>query len=358
MKRRYLSLLMLVPIIFGSACQTKTSSTPVEPPSPSPIIIGELPVSSPAPAGNDYHPENRGWVSIWADEFDGSVLDRAKWEVEESCWGGGNDERQCYTDRHENIEVVNGLLRLKAYPETYTGTEFPQGWPESRGGQITQQYTSGKVRTRALADWTYGRFSARIKLPSGQGTWPAFWMLPSDNVYGEWAASGEIDIMEAVNLGASCVECEGNFGENRSSGALHYGDEWPNNTFQFNHNTLQGGGDAKDQYHVFSVEWGEGQINWFVDDVLFFTLAADQWNSANVGRGINPNAPFDQDFYLMFNLAVGGGLSEDNNEKNFDPASFPSEMLIDWVRAYQCGADLKTGTACIDSGAHSYVPAE
>jgi len=313
---------------------------------PSPAV--KLPVPPAAPNGPDFLPAGKGWVSVWADEFDGTELDRTKWEVEESCWGGGNDERQCYTDRPENIEVVNGLLRLMAYPEVYTGLQYPYEWGGGRGNQVTQQYTSGKVRTRELADWTYGRFSARIKLPSGQGTWPAFWMLPADNVYGDWAASGEIDIMEAVNLGASCSECEGNVGENRSSGALHYGGEWPDNTFQFEHNKLQGGVDAKDQYHVFAVEWGEGRINWFVDGEKFYTLDADQWHSGAVSKETHPNAPFDQDFYMMINLAVGGGLSEENNDKGFVPASFPAEVLVDWVRVYQCEFDGTTGRSCMD----------
>jgi len=330
----------------GSAVSTPPAA--IVPPPPPPPPSGTLPIPTAAPAGDDFHPEGKGWVSVWTDEFEGSDLDRTKWEAEESCWGGGNNERQCYTDRPENIEVVNGLLRLKAYPETYTAAQYPQGWPDGRGPQVTQQYTSGKVRTRELADWTYGRFSARMKLPSGQGTWPAFWMLPADNVYGGWAASGEIDIMEAVNLGASCSECTGDVGENRSSGALHYGGEWPNNTFQVDHNTLPGGADAKDQYHVFAVEWGEGRINWFVDGVKFFSLDADQWSSGAVSKDTHPNAPFDQDFYLMLNLAVGGGLSEDNNDRGFVAENFPAEVLVDWVRVYQCEFDGTTGRSCMD----------
>ena len=303
-----------------------------------------LPVPSAAPDGPDYHPDNKNWVLAWSDEFDGTELDRSKWEVEESCWGGGNDERQCYTDRSENVEVINGLLRLKAYPETYTGPEFPQGWPDGRGSQITKSYTSGKVRTRELADWTYGRFSARIKLPSGQGTWPAFWMLPADNIYGGWASSGEIDIMEAINLGERCNECAGE-GENRSSGALHYGGEWPGNTFKFSHNRLP---DGANEYHVFAAEWGEGRINWFVNDEKFLTLDAPDWFSEAVAKTDNPNAPFDQDFYLMLNLAVGGNLPEGNNAGGFDADSFPAELLIDWVRVYQCEFDGTTGRSCME----------
>lgn len=333
------------------SCGGGSSSAPPAPVvvvPPEPPVVTELPTPASPPDGPDFHPQDKGWVAIWSDEFSGTELDRSKWEVEESCWGGGNDERQCYTDRPENIEVINGLLRLKAYPETYTGPRYPQGWPSGNGGQVTQQYTSGKVRTRELADWTYGRFSARIKLPSGQGTWPAFWMLPADFVYGDWAASGEIDIMEAVNLGASCSDCEGNIGENRSIGALHYGGEWPDNRFQSTRKTLMGGDEANDQYHVYAIEWGEGRINWFVDGEKFFSLDADQWDSGAVSKDTHPNAPFDQDFYLMLNLAVGGRLPEGANDRGFDAASFPSEVLVDWVRVYQCDFDGTSGRNCMD----------
>ncbi|NNE58312.1 MAG: glycoside hydrolase family 16 protein [Hellea sp.] len=347
-------LLMTAGLLGVSSCGGDGGSSAAPPPSGGGSGGGTgggtivLPIPPPAPDGDDYHPEGAGWVPAWSDEFDGSEIDRTKWEVEVSCWGGGNDERQCYTDRSENIEIINGLLRLKAYPETFTGPEFPQGWPDGRGGQITRQYTSGKVRTREIADWTYGRFSARMKLPKGQGTWPAFWMLPADNIYGGWAASGEIDIMEAVNLGALCNDCDGNAGENRSSGALHFGGEWPNNRFEADKWTLQGGDEAADQYHVFAIEWGEGRMNWFVDGVKLYTIDSESWYSDTVDKADNPYAPFDQDFYLMFNLAVGGNLSEGNNQGGFDVDSYPNEVLVDWVRVYQCEFDGTTGRNCMD----------
>ena len=239
------------------------------------------------------------------------ILQNGNWRF--PVGGGGNDERQCYTDRERNVEVVNGLLWIKAYPESYTGPEFPQGTPGGRGNQITQPYTSGKVRTREIADWTYGRFEARMKLPKGQGTWPAFWMLPADDAYGNWAASGEIDIMEAVNLGEDCTECTGMVGENRSSGALHFGGEWPNNTSLGEYHTLPGEASALMEYHVFALEWGEGRMNWFVDGVRFQTIESGQWFTTALDRTQFPNAPFDQDFYLALNLAVGGTYPEGSN---------------------------------------------
>ncbi len=328
---RYLSSVVLVLLMVACA------STPAS----------VLPVPDRPPAGPDPLPADRGWTLVWADEFDGRDLDFSKWEIEEACWGGGNDERQCYTRRLENVEVVNGVLRLKAFRETVTGPQYPQGYPKGRGDQITRKYTSGKVRTLNKADWTYGRFSARMKLPKGQGTWPAFWMLPAENAYGPWATSGEIDIMEAVNLGERCADCAGDEGENRTSGALHFGGEWPQNDYRVDYHPLPGGPDAVEEYHVFSVEWGEGLIHWFIDDELFYTLTAEDWYSATVGKESGTAAPFDKSFYLMLNLAVGGKLSETNNKTGFDPASFPSEVLVDWVRVYQCGPDPLTGRACM-----------
>jgi len=359
MKQIALISLAVLTLVLSSCGGGGSSSTPLPPPPPGGgggsgggtgggSGNGELPTPPAAPQGSDFHPDNSGWVQVWSDEFDGNALDRTKWEVEESCWGGGNEERQCYTDRPENIEVVNGLLRLMAFPETFTGPQYPQGWPDGRGAQITKQYTSGKVRTREIADWTYGRFSARMKLPTGQGTWPAFWMMPSDNVYGTWAASGEIDIMESVNLGSTCGECEGSEGENRSSGAIHFGNEWPNNTFVSENNRIPGGNGAMNDYHVYAVEWGEGRINWFVDGEKFYTVDSESWFTSARSKDENPYAPFDQAFYLMFNLAVGGSYPENSNARGFNPDSFPSEVLVDWVRVYQCEFNGTSGRDCMD----------
>ena len=275
--------------------------------------------------------DQQSWTLIWSDEFDGTMLDRRKWAPETSCWGGGNNELQCYTDRPENIKISDGVLKLIAKAEQFRGLNYPQDWAD-RGEQITQSYTSGKVRTKGLANWTYGRFEARIKLPQGQSTWPAFWMLPEDNHYGKWPLSGEIDIMEAVNLGAICQDCDGSNTENRSSAALHFGQLWPNQKNQFKDNILP---KKTDDYHVFSVEWSEDQFDWFVDGKKFFTVEYDDWYTDSVAKDDNHLAPFDQPFYLMFNLAVGGNLPDSRNEKSFNPNSFPNEMWVDWVRVYK-----------------------
>lgn len=296
------------------------------------------------PLMSDYHPQDKGWKLIWGDEFNAPDLDRAKWEPEVSCWGGGNNERQCYTDRPENIVIEDGLLKLKAQREQFRGPEFPQGF-EDRGRDITRDYTSGKLRTRGKASWKYGRISARIKLPKGQSTWPAFWMLPIDEAYGGWPLSGEIDIMEAVNLGAICEDCGDSPSEYRTSAALHFGKAWPENVFVTKKRFLDNP-KAIDGFHEFAVEWGEGQFNWFVDGEKFFSVTADDWYSGAADKADNINAPFDKSFYLMLNLAVGGNYPDKLNENSFNPSSFPNELWVDWVRVYQCENDMETGRAC------------
>lgn len=291
-------------------------------------------------------PQSPQWQTVWQDDFDGAVLDRTKWAPESSCWGGGNNERQCYTDRDENIRVEGGYLRLIAQAETFTGPMFPKGMRGAPGGERTQEYTSGKVRTIGLADWKYGRFSARVRLPDGQGTWPAFWMMPADDVYGDWPLSGELDIMEAVNLGTPCEECPGGV-ERRTSGALHFGDLAPDNTYWFNKIEGDRVPGPSEEFRVYTVEWAEGVIQWMVDDKVFMRITSDDWYTGAPEAEGRAHAPFDQPFYLMLNLAVGGNLAEKSNGGGFEPASFPAEMVVDWVRVEQCAGDRETGRACL-----------
>jgi beta-glucanase (GH16 family) len=125
-----------------------------------------------------------GWNLVWSDEFSGNTLDRSKWEFEVNARGGGNNELQYYITN--NARVQDGILTIEARKERYTGS------------QGTREYTSSRIRTRHQGDWLYGRFDIRARLPQGKGIWPAIWMLPTDNRYGGWPHSGEIDIMELV----------------------------------------------------------------------------------------------------------------------------------------------------------------
>lgn len=332
--RRIQSALVTGAILVLAACggDSKTAVAP-------PVGSAPTPTPTPTPAAS--------WQLVWSDEFNGTELDRTKWTPEVSCWGGGNNERQCYTDRPENIVVENGVLLLKAQKETFTGPDRPPEIAANPNPQVTQEYTSGKVRTRDLHSWKYGRIEARAKVPAGQGMWPAVWMLPQDNVYGGWPLSGEIDILEAVNLGATCNDCQGNVGENRTVSALHFGDLAPNNQFVDQKSALPDLALPSDGFHTYAVEWGEGLIRFFVDERLHFTVTADQWYSGASNAAGNPNAPFDQPFYVMANLAVGGKWPEETNDKGLAESSLPNQFALDWIRVYQCDTDPDTGLACM-----------
>ncbi len=286
------------------------------------------------------------WQSVWFDDFDGDGLDRSKWAAEESCWGGGNNERQCYVDRPENIEVSAGVLRLKAASGAYTGPLHADRAQSVRGAQRTQPFTSGKVTSLGKAGWKYGRVSARMKLPAGQGTWPAFWMMPVESHYGGWPLSGEIDIMEAVNLATPCEQCVGGR-ESRTSGAIHFGGTAPDNTFLTAYAPESASSGPAAEWRVYSVEWAQGVIQWFVDGRLFMRVNQDDWHTEAVREAENPKAPFDRPFYVILNLAVGGSLPEKSNGAGVDEAAFPASLLVDWVRVEQCEGDLETGRACL-----------
>ncbi len=242
------------------------------------------------------------WTLVWQDEFEGNIIDPFKWGYEVNSYGGGNNELQYYTNRGYNSYVSDGYLNIIARKEVYTGSD-----------NETRSYTSARLRTLNKGDWLYGKFSVRAKLPYGQGLWPAIWMLPSDYDYGVWAASGEIDIMELIGHETDKVY-----------GTLHYGGEYPNNTHTGDFFTLDSSTFAAD-FHVFTVEWEEGEIRWYVDDIHYQTQT--DWYSV----GNDYPAPFDKRFHLILNVAVGG-----NWPGNPDASTiFPQTMVVDWVRVYQ-----------------------
>ena len=175
-------------------------------------------------------------------------------------------------------------------------------------------YTSARINTRDRFAFKYGRIEARIRLPGGQGLWPAFWLLPQDDVYGGWAASGEIDVMEAVNLGAA--------GGNTVFGTIHYGGEWPNNVFTGNEYIVPT--DATAEFHTYTLEWDEAELRWFVDDVLYAMQNA--WSTTSAPFP----APFDQPFYILLNVAVGGNFPGPPNAET----ALPVTMEVDYVRVY------------------------
>lgn len=194
---------------------------------------------------------------VWSDEFEGNRIDPAHWTLVEDCWGGGNDERQCYTAHQRNARVTDGALVITARRERARGNSLPasQRTPANPGQPVTREFTSAKLVTRGKAAWRYGRIEVRARLPQGQGAWPAIWMLPEEDCYGPWAASGEIDILEAVNLGVPCATCPGGR-ESTILGTLHFGGRWPDNRHKGEEvaypPVLDGG------FHTYAIDWQPG----------------------------------------------------------------------------------------------------
>lgn len=246
------------------------------------------------------------FVLVWEDEFEGSSLDLNNWNHEVNCNGGGNNELQCYTSSTDNVSVADGKLTITAIEEDYLGHD----------------YTSGRINTTGKFSFKYGKVEASLKLPYGQGMWPAFWMLPEDWVYGGWPNSGEIDIMELVG-----------HEPNKVHGTVHTG---PPYNYLGNSYTLPSG-DFSDDFHVFGVEWEENEIRWYVDGNLYSTLTP-----SNIG----PWAPFQEEFHLLLNVAVGGNWPGSPNASTV----FPQTMEAEWVRVYENIDDISI------EGSESFVP--
>ncbi len=242
-----------------------------------------------------------GYHFVWSDEFYLPTINSANW-THQIMGDGGNQELQYYTARSVNSRIENGSLVIEAHRENYVV-----------GGQ-TYRFTSARLRTAGKQDFLYGIIEARIKLPKGDGMWPAFWLMPTDSVYGGWAASGEVDIMESCN--------DMDF----IGGAIHYGGEWPNNTASGS--AYINGTDFSADYHIYSIEWEPTIMRWYVDGVLYSTKTS-WWSSG----GAYP-APFNQQFHILLNLAVGGTYTGIYDWHNVT-TNMPQQMLIDWVRVYQ-----------------------
>ena len=238
------------------------------------------------------------WSLVWNDEFNYTGLpDSTKWsfDVEGNAWNWGNNEAQWYTANNpENAFVENSMLTITALKKQSNGKE----------------YTSARLRTKNKGDWKYGRIEVSAKLPTGIGTWPAIWMLPTDKVYGNWPKSGEIDIMEHVGHNL-----------NEILSTVH--------TEKYNHTKGTQVGEiticptATSQFHVYSIEWDENEIRSYIDNKLYFTFKNDKSGSAAW--------PFDQRFHLLLNIAIGGNLG---GKKGIDDSSFPNKMQVDYVRIY------------------------
>ena len=231
---------------------------------------------------------------VWSDEFDGTSLNTANWvyDIGTGSGGWGNNELEYYTNRTQNVAVTGGNLVITALKESYGG----------------MGYTSGRIKTLGKQSWTYGKIEARIKLPTGQGIWPAFWMLGSNMPTVGWPACGEMDIMEHVN------------NEGVTHGTMH----WDYNGYQY----YGGPSPALDvtQYHVYSIEWNASAIKWFIDGTKYW--------EGNIANNINGTDEFHRPFFILLNLAVGGNWPGSPNSSTV----FPAKMYVDYVRVYQDAA--------------------
>ena len=300
------------------------------------------------PAAADLVPTEDGWKLVFSDEFTGTTLDDSKWHAYQDCWGGNNKERECYTRRADNVSVHDGVLDLTARFETATGPSLSEDTriPGVEPPPATKPFTSGKVSTKGKFTLTYGRVEVRAKSPVGQGVWPAIWMLPEQDLYGPWPGSGEIDIMEAVNLGVKCGSCFGGI-ENNIYGTIHYGSnmhhQWQQKAFK-----LPKGSEG--DWHTYRVDWSPDSIDWFVDDQKYYGVKLANWRDT-LQKGTTPvaslrKAPFDRPFHLILNLAIGGLWPESHDQGGVALQDFPKSLMVDWVHIYQCGGDAPGGGSC------------
>ena len=249
-------------------------------------------------------PSRPGWTLDWSDEFDapdGSPVDTSKWVRESGGNGWGNQELEYYTTRPENAFQQGGNLVIKVLQEKYTGADG-----------VTRDYTSARLKTAGKFSQKFGRFEARIKIPQGQGIWPAFWMLGDDISKIGWPKCGEIDIME--NIGKEPAMVHGTIHGPGYSGDKGIGSPYnlpPDQRFA-------------DDFHLYAVEWEPKAIRFYVDDHLYGTRTP-----ADLPKGTK--WVYAHSFFMLLNVAVGGGWPG-----NPDAATvFPQTMLVDYVRVYK-----------------------
>jgi beta-glucanase (GH16 family) len=257
-----------------------------------------IPVSCKDNITDDTPKDTTGWKLVWSDEFDYTgALDSTKWGYDIGASGWGNNELQYYSSDPVNARAENGMMIIEAI--RYEDRE--------------PAYSSARVVSRGKRDWTYGRFEIRVKLPSGRGTWPAIWMLPTEWNLGNggWPDNGEIDIMEHVGYDPGKVHA--------STHCHTY--NWPNNTQKTSTINIP---DAQDEFHSYIMEWYPEKIDMYVDSVKYFT-------STNDGTGWEA-WPFNKDFHLILNIAVGGNWG---GAQGIDTTIFPQKMEIDYVRVYK-----------------------
>lgn len=336
MKRhmRFLALICCILLVFSSlaGCGNNAADPAVEPADPTPAEKTDI---EPAPAEKTHEPmpteeadvepppmpetghstsppknqvdeseipQYEGYTLLWHDEFNGTSLNTDVWTIEQRRPGWTNNELQEYTTSGDNVFIRDGRLVLKAIKTQKNGKDY---------------YTSGKVNTRSKKDFMYGKVVVSAKVPEGQGLWPAIWMMPTnEGLYGNWPRCGEIDIMEVLGNQPHIAYA-----------TIHYGNP---HAQQQGFKTLADGNTFADDFHEFSLEWEPGEMRFYVDGELIHTV--NDWYTALGGMEKPYPAPFNQDFYLQLNLAVGGNWPGNPDETtDFSRAEFE----IDYVRVYQ-----------------------
>lgn len=238
------------------------------------------------------------WKLVWQDEFEYTGLPDPKVWGYEYGQSIRNKESQFYTrSRIENTRVGGGTLQIIARKEPYNGKK--------------DNYTSGSVITKGTKEFLYGRVEVSARLPYGRGIWPAIWMLPAEDYYGGWPHSGEIDIMEYVGFDPSKIH-------------INIHNDTYNNSKKGSKGIWYEVSNLHNKYHLYAMEWSPEKIDFFIDEVKVFTFAKEADNFSVW--------PFDRPFYLILNVAVGGGWG---GQQGIDDSIFPQVMEVDYVRVYQ-----------------------
>jgi beta-glucanase (GH16 family) len=279
--RLTLSWIMLISSVACSMVMPTPTATPLPTDTP-------MPTPTPTPEWM-----REGWNLVWQDEFDGDTLDLTKWKPEIGGHGWGNNELEYYTNRPENARLENGQLIIEARQEDYLG----------------RKYTSARLKTEGLGEWQYGRVEARLKIPRGQGIWPAFWMLGNNISRIGWPNSGEIDILE--NIGREPKTIHGTVHGPGYSGGNGVGGP---------HSLSEG--EFADDFHVYAIEWETEEIRWYMDDTRYFRIIP----SMLPGKWV-----YDHPFFIIMNVAVGGGWPGNPDKTTV----FPQQMIAEYVRVYE-----------------------
>ncbi|MFT7588202.1 MAG: beta-glucanase (GH16 family) [Limisphaerales bacterium] len=240
-----------------------------------------------------------GLTMVWSDEFGGSTVNSANWtyEIGDGCpglCGWGNNELEYYTNSSKNSFQTQGVLVIEAREEN----------------QGNSNYTSARMISRDKQTFKYGRIDMRAKLPVDRGLWPALWLLPQENIFGGWPFSGEIDIVELVGQAPATVH-----------GTVHFqgagGHQFVGNSYTISPDNFS------DEFHVFSIDWQEDEIKFYVDDNLYNTITPSSLGTANY--------PYNEEFFFIMNVAVGGEWPGPPPAET----DFPQRMFVDYVRVFQ-----------------------